>query len=90
MLVMYMLHASNSHKTHIRPIDGIVCAVWLLDACSIYIISILYPPIRINWGVQKKFFARSTREFKICTPHYEIRGAAPAVVYGYLAGFGCV
>ena len=56
-----MLNASNSHDTT-YIIDGIVCVVsWLLDACSIYIISILYPPIYTNWGVQKIFFARSAR-----------------------------
>jgi len=36
------------------------------------------PPIYTNWGVQKKFFARSAREFQICTPHHEIRVGAPA------------
>ena len=38
----------------------------------------LVPPIYKNWGVQKFFFARFAREFKICTPHYEIRGVTPA------------
>ena len=58
---------------------GIVCVVWLLDAYSTYITSILYPPIYTNWGVQKNFFARSAREFKISTPHYEIRVDAAAL-----------
>jgi len=69
MHVIYMPHASNSHTTH--TIDGIVCVVWLLDACSIYIISILYPQF-IRIGGYKKI-----QEFKICTPHYETRGTAP-------------
>jgi len=51
---MYMLHASDNHTTH--TINGIVCVVWLLDTCSIYIISILYPPIYMNWGY-KNFFS---------------------------------
>ena len=58
MLVMYMLHASNSHTTHI--IDGIVCVVWLLDACSIIHYKHLVPPNLYELGGTKIFF-RSLR-----------------------------
>jgi len=35
------------------------------------------PPNLYELGVHKFFFARSAREFKICTHYYEIHGAAP-------------
>ena len=57
MLVMYMLHASNSHTA---TIDGIVCVVWLLDACSIYIISILYQTCHLTRAKR----VRPTSEFQ--------------------------
>ena len=38
----------------------------------------LVPSNLYELGGTKNFFARSAREFKICTPHYEIRGATPA------------
>ena len=72
------VHESNSHNynAHYRRNSVRCMAVRCLQ--HIHITSILYPPIYTNWGVQKKIFARSAREFKICTPHYEIRVGAPA------------